>query len=152
MHSLFGVIRTQNTPKFSNSGVTEIKSLFLDLKAYIFTSLVVLSMGVIIIVMLDSVDLITIDNGPKILFLLSLNSSILLFPIIYASVLTQWNMQMLQVRLYVVHFVLSVLLFVIGYEIFGVAMALVLMALVNSLFALKVYYALKSTNPGGCKL
>jgi O-antigen/teichoic acid export membrane protein len=152
MHSLYGVIRTQNTPKFSNFGVVDTKSLFIHVKAYIFTSLVILSLGVVLILMLMSMNLIVLDNGLGVLILLSLNSMILLFPIIYTSVLTQWHAQMLQVRLYFRHLMSSLIVFVLGYEIHGLTLALVLLCLVNSAFAIKVYYSLIDANPYRAKL
>ena len=152
MHSLYGAIRTQNTPKFSNFGVVDTKSLFINVKAYILTSLVILSLGVVLILMLMSMNLTVLDNGLGVLILLSLNSIILLFPMIYTSVLTQWHVQMLQVRLYFMHLMSSLVVFVLGYEINGLTVALLLLCLVHSTFAIKVYYTLINANPYRAKL
>jgi hypothetical protein len=152
MHSLYGAIRTQNTPKFSHFGVANTKLLFKDAKAYIFTSLLILSLGVVVILMLMSMNLIVLDNGLVALILLSLNSIILLMPIIYTSVLTQWNMQILQVRLYFMHLMASVVVFVMGYKINGLIFALVLLCLANLAFAIKVYCTLINANPYRAKL
>jgi len=147
MHALYGVIRTQNTPKFSALGVSKTKLLFIDLKKYLFTSLAILSMGITAILILQFLKLFTIDEGPDLLILLSLNSILLLLPIIYASVLTQWGMHTQQLKLSLMHLILSISFFVIGYQATGLTLALGFLSLANSAFAITVYYFLKKANP-----
>jgi O-antigen/teichoic acid export membrane protein len=147
MHALYGVIRTQNTPKFTASGVTETKLLFVDLRRYLYTSATILSMGFIVIMMIQFMKLVSINNGPGLLTLLSLNSILLFFPIIYASVLTQWNMHTLQLKLSMMHLIFSLSIFVLGYHASGLTFALGLLSIVNTVYTVMLYHLLKNANP-----
>jgi hypothetical protein len=147
MHSLYAAIRAQNTPKFSSLGVPEKYSLSTDFSRYVFVSIVILSMACAAFIAIYFLKIFSFDNGLLLIFLLALNSIILLYPIIYASVLTQWGMQTLQLKLSVTHLFLSILCFIIGFYVTGLAMALGSLSVANSLFAFAVYYSLRKANP-----